>query len=403
MNIISSVITSGIYCKAFQSPAIQKIALGLTASQLGKRLFSYADSEKESSFFKRAVCKIAGLSLIGGGLFGIYEGGGFLYGASKSQLSGAFLFSEKSSNSFPKNLNLEDFLPASELPLFKHHVLSTYDNICRPGQQILFLASTGVRVGLNILKVHFQGASCLTKKLISHPLHICEAIESASKVGTINELIINTHGDSNGMVFSEENLRAFDPIPKNCFDGLAKDARITLLSCSAAQESGTWRPNIAQWLSWFSGKEVIAPTQPVGWLTLIDKGRGNPFEVRLMDSGDTRVDSTKHVFPTDYFPGPMALFGALSAYQTLRMGATIVQGSGMLAEWLTEKTSYPVRRVAETVGLYNPTISNALYQGLTGSSKLVAEVGKTTHSILDKTVELVASVVKKIFVRTPLA
>lgn len=121
-------------------------------------------------------------------------------------------------------------------------------------------------------------------KIIRQPHNICKEITAASKIGSIKSLIIHAHGDPNIIRLSKNKFIVQDPqqwevlrganseidnpdiltelfeIDKSCFDGLATDATISLISCN----TGKYQTSIASTISKLSKRDVWAPREQAG-------------------------------------------------------------------------------------------------------------------------------------------
>lgn len=291
-NIITNTLFSApIYWGFAQLPHIQKISLGLMVLSYGKQLAW--DYDPAISRKRKVMHWIAGGTLIAGAMASMIYGGYYLYLLSQRvPLSRSMVFGQNpgiASEKDPYEKAYEWHYQQSERkgPIEK---LISSSSVCK--EKILYLVSSeesDQNGALNPLKewerfFNLKGSlpyclrqySDLIYKSIRHPLQICEQIQAA-KEQKIQDLFIETHGNRFALGLSKSSLfKVFDVLPQNCFDGLASNARIFLVSCRNA-ENGYWQPNIAQWISWISNRQVIASSDSVG----------NRYALNLLDN---RVD-----------------------------------------------------------------------------------------------------------------
>lgn len=402
MSSICTFVSMALYNRFSQSPAIQKLAAGVGCLSQGKRLLCDPDPSPAPSLIRKIGRKAAGLALLAGGLAGLYYGGKPLVTASTDDLKAAFLFGQNSAPSIQEDRYEQVFKKQTEVLYLGASPDADYNGALDP--------STSYS-----LPTCLDAISKLKYKTIHHPLQICEEIQSASETGSVQDLVIGAHGSIRTMALSPTSIfKVFDPLPANCFDGLAPTARIFLQSCSTGAHS-LWRPNVAEWMSWISGKEVIAASAVIfsssgqcginpsnGRLDIRLKGP-DPAEmaensVFFFSSGD--VDHTTH-FNTSASWAETALFsvkmvaptilGAMTTWQGMRFGATVLQGSGAAAEWLIDKSAAPTKRLSERIGLYNPDAAQILYTTTKRTSQILNATGKAAHQGMDKLLQPVSN------------
>lgn len=265
-----SLFSIPVYWGIAQLPSIQKISVGLTALSYGKQLVW--DYDPSISRKWKVLRWMAGGALIVGAVASMVNESTTLFNLSRSEgLSGATVFGENpgvSAEKDPYESAYEGYYEKST-PI---EGLMSQSPVCK--ERVLYLAAsaeTDHNGAINpFLYLGFPNyfhaivPHCLHKfsdvvyKTICHPLQICERIQSATKEGPIQDLFIHAHGSPYAMSLSTSStFKVFDLLPQDCFDGLASKARIFLISCSTGAD-GLWQPNIAQWISWISNREVIA-------------------------------------------------------------------------------------------------------------------------------------------------
>jgi hypothetical protein len=95
------------------------------------------------------------------------------------------------------------------------------------------------------------------------------------------------------------------------------------------------------------------------------------------------------------------ILGALATWQMMRIGATILQRGGAAAEWLVDESAAPTRRIAETIGLYNPDAAEILYTGAKVASQIPKVTGKAAHIGMDKLAQSVVDLGSWVFSKRP--
>jgi len=286
--ISRSLFSTPIYWGIAQLPAIQNISLGLTALSYGKQLVW--DYDPSISRKWKVLRWMAGGALIVGAVASLVNESTTLFNLSRSEgLSGATVFGENpgiSAEKDPYESAYEGYYEKST-PI---EGLMSQNPVCK--EQALYLAASAETdhngaidpfLYLGFPNFHTIVPHCLHKfsdviyKTIRHPLQICERIQSAAKEGPIQDLFISAHGAPYAMSLSTSStFKVFDLLPQDCFDGLASKARIFLISCSTGAD-GLWQPNIAQWISWISNREVIAPDIPFTTASCFIRVMGYPW------------------------------------------------------------------------------------------------------------------------------
>ena len=115
------------------------------------------------------------------------------------------------------------------------------------------------------------------------------------------------------------------------------------------------------------------------------------------------IDSTKR-FNTSTALGEKGLFfiklvtpavvGALVTWQIIRLGATVLQGSGRATEWVVDKSAAPIKRLAEKSRFYNPNIAHVLYTATKRTGQMLNIAGKTLHQSMDMLIQSSLNVCK---------
>lgn len=426
MSSICNFVSTAIYNRFSQSPAIQKLAAGVGCLSQGKHLLCDPDSSPAPSLIRKIGRKAAGVALLAGGLAGLYYGGQTLATASIDNLKSAFLFGQSPIASMQKEDSMNE--PSTEILYLVASADSDPGGALNPSipNFIPDRLEERIRLGYDALPSCLNAITKLEYKVIQHPLQICEKIRSTAKKASVQELIIAAHGTSEEIAFSRMvNFKIFDLLPSNCFDGLSSKARIFLQSCSTGKNM-EWLPNIAEWISWISGREVVAPSEDVdgtlGQCSLNQEGRldiklvGVKREVERIiydsstvifrDKPAVAVDYTQH-FNTTASWSAKAFFsmklviptvlGTMATWQTMRFGATVLQGSGAAAEWLVDRSAAPTKRLAERVGLYNPDAAQILYATTKGTSQILNATGKAAHQAMDKLIQPVSNLGSWVF------
>lgn len=418
MSPLYNFISTAVYNRISQSPELQMVSVGIQFLHQGKQLLCGPDLSSQPSVMKKIGQKTAGVALLAGGLAGVYYGSMPLLQASVNQLKSMFLFGQP-----PAQPIEDDYEQHFKRNSFSKNYINAECRYRRPSihqaksieTEVLYLAAgseadnNGALNPLNFvnLPLCLNEISKLKYKTIHHPLQICEEIHEQSKSGLVQNLVINAHGNMVKMKFSPTSmLQVFDKFPLNCFDGLSPTARIFLKSCKTGKNS-LWQPNIAEWISWNSERTVIASSESTvsgrSWIAndqLHISLESSPINCDDNDleaeSCFSLVDYTAH-FNTSARLTEQALFsikliaptvlGAVTTWQTMRFGATLLQGGGAAAEWLVDRSAAPTRKLAEKVGVYNPLAAQTLYTTAKVTSKILNSTGKTVHQGMDKLME----------------
>ncbi len=264
-----SLFSIPVYWGIAQLPSIQIISLGLTVISYGKQLVW--DYDPTISRKWKVLRWMAGGALIVGAVASLIYGSTNLINLSRGAgLRRAIFFGENpgiSAEKDPYESAYEGYYEKTT-PI---EGLMSQNPVCK--ERILYLAASA-EVDHNGATDPFQSFGdenfdktvphCIRKfsdvvyKTIRHPLQICERIQSAAKEGPIQDLFIHAHGNPYTMGLSKSSrFKVFDLLPQDCFDGLASNARIFINSCRTGA-NGLSQPNIAQWISWISNREVIA-------------------------------------------------------------------------------------------------------------------------------------------------
>ena len=156
---------------------------------------------------------------------------------------------------------------------FENHIL----NLCKdnPKQKFLYLSMEAdhepfalkpenKKDVLEKISNHYD----LKFKVVTSYAEMCKEIEEASILGEIVHLIIDGHGNREGIAISDKewiylypgyvDYRDFD-----CFKDLSSSTKITLLTCRTGQpnKQGNLNDNIANLIAKKTGKEVISPIE----------------------------------------------------------------------------------------------------------------------------------------------
>jgi len=431
MSSICNFVSGAIYNRFSQSPEIQKISIGLGCLRKGKGLLCDPDSSPAPSLIWSIARKTAGVALLAGGLTGLYYVSKPLIAASTDDLKEMFLFGQSPSDTIEQD------------PYEQAFKLQTNENRA----EVLYL-SVGKNADHNGAFNPLRASSFATRlskiskliyKTFQHPLQICEIIQSASRTRLISDLVISAHGGVSKIdTDTKSTFRIYDLLPANCFAGLSSKARIVLDSCLTGSES-VWQPNIAEWISWISGKEVIAPSGIItNWISQCfinpDTGRldfgfcsgpiqkdRKPGKVGPLDptskeyrAMEKNVSLCLDVNRDDYFVADYTkrfnvssswtenylfsikmiaptILGAAATWQTMRLGASVLQGSGAAAGWIVDKSAAPIKRLAERTGFYSPEAGQILYTTTKGASQILNAAGKTMHQGMDKLIQPVSN------------
>lgn len=137
-----------------------------------------------------------------------------------------------------------------------HHVESVLYNKRR--------GTLGSEVNLKKLDISHD----IRYKVINDAKQICNEIAKASQTGDLKTVIIQAHGNANGITFSKDSKNnlyvnkhgKLIGIDGDCFSGLHKDATITLDSC----KTGSTANGIASAISKMSKRGVWAPQSTIG-------------------------------------------------------------------------------------------------------------------------------------------
>lgn len=93
-------------------------------------------------------------------------------------------------------------------------------------------------------------------KVIDHPQHLCNEIQSAVQIGNLTTLVLHAHGNWGSLHLNEQRngLSVLQPLPDGCFANVPENVRIILISCATAS---SFPPlSFAQWLAWTANKTV---------------------------------------------------------------------------------------------------------------------------------------------------
>lgn len=223
---------------------------------------------------------------------------------------------------------------------------------------------------------------------ISSMEQICQEIRS---VPTIKDVVLGFHGAYNAMqITATSHFWVFNQILSGCFDSLPPDGRIFLQSCSTGEHSFRG-PNIGEWLSWISGREVIAPSDLISPYAAKCMKEGGRLNIEFWDRSNTTL-LTQH-FNTATSAPEMLLFGlktassslmgAMVVWQTMRVAASLMQGSGAAAGWVVDTYAPQMKRIAESTGAYNPKVAEILYAAAKAPFGILKQAGSLIHRDMD--------------------
>lgn len=377
MSSIGRFAWTALYGRFAQSPAIQTLATGVGCLSQGKRLLCDTDSSSPPSLMRKIGRTVLGLTLLTGGTIALYNGGEALLTASTNNLRSAFLFGEK-----PRPPIEED----------------DYDLTFKRRDNVLYLAAPSDAdhngsidpSDYESLVRRLDKITSLKYKVIRHPLQICEEIQSASKVRLLEALFLHAHGNMDTMRFSPTSLfKVFDLLPSRCFKWMSS-ARIFLQSCKTGQNS-LWKPNLAQWISWISGLEVIASSKSISqantqcWLdenNLLDMRFWNDLDISTVRFNTSTIWAEKAAFLAKM--GLSAVFGAFTSWQ---LGSAALQGSGAVLGLLANYGATPTKILAQATGLYTPGRAQLLYGATKGMSQILATAGKVMQQAMNRLID----------------
>jgi hypothetical protein len=394
-SFLGALASRTIYSRISQSPDIQKISIGCSIiSQIGFRALQAGigfDNHVRDNLvnFTGAIVAIS-------------------YGSMTSLAIALEEYSRRTWKWMPSYLKRE--LIFGQPPTMPSEKITDYESIFKRifnqsisqngNRELLYLmAHSDTDLGASFVPSKDSGPlSCLNKicdltyKTIEHPLHICKEIALASSKNPVQDIAIGGHGSNAAVLLSPISLfRVFDWLPSNCFDGLSHKARIFLEACSTGEEV-FWRPNLAQWISWLSGREVVAASDVASRYATdyFINPDDNRLSIRIanLEGGDktrhfhisgswmeTASFHMKLIIPT--------ILGAINCWQMARVGATLVQGSGILVEYFADKSVAPARKAAEKAGLYHPLTGKMLHTATKQTGKVLNVTGRGIHQGMD--------------------
>ena len=243
----------------------------------------------------------------------------------------------------------------------------------------------------------FRSVDQFAYKQITHPQHICDKIQALTSTNKkIFSLVINAHASSRTMEFTDTTmLQTFDPLPAGCFEGLSQRARIILIACEAGLRSG-FRPSLAEWLSWISGRKVVASGCGVDdvHMKISYNESLQHLDMRFQDP-NTTADCTVEYDVTGSWTARTGylsraslsgLRGVFTAWQMARLSATLLQVSGTAIQIGTRLSAPYVREVASSTGLYNPLLADICYFGSIATGKILSSAGETIHNSMNQVV-----------------
>jgi hypothetical protein len=400
-SIISSMGTLAstlVHNKSMQSPEIQAASVTIGCLRLAKHSLSDPDPSNNQSSVKKVASKVIGVTcriaeVIGCCAIAIELGAKVeaLFREVPVSLGGVDPYESAFKRAFEKRISKTGI----EVLYLVGSSTADPDGAFDPiGQRGRFLYEI---IAERTLAMCLHQTTDLTYKVIEHPLQMCKEIALASSKNPVQELVLGMHGFRHEMVFNIpfSSFRVFDWLPSNCFDGLSRNARIFLQSCSTGGRS-FWKPNMAEWMSWLSGREVVAPSSELSnTCRCLINSTNNQLDIKLTYSppnewGATDITEHFHVsaswMETASFHMKFTLstiLGIISCWQAVRAGATLVQGSGMVVECLVDKSAAPITKVAKKVGLYHQPIAQTLYTVTKQTGKILNVVGSGTHQGMD--------------------
>lgn len=343
-----------VYNKFSSNPDVQKMSIGLSCLYKAKN-WLYSNEPDSISRKERVFQKIVGVGLGVAGLACICYGLSSLIASSPIQNSRL----EKTTDIY------ESKFPDCRADAGDRNIL------------LLTARSTVDHVGAFDPTRSFSLNNCfcklgnLTQKVISTPLEICTTIAEASKEKPLDSLVIGAHGDPARMLLSpNQEFRVFDLLPANCFKGLSSTANIILASCSVgAQRFLT--PNLAEWMSWISGKPVISPSlvsdarlqtcfAENGMIKMnfsdvfrMSENGVDSYGIRDVTKQTNVLESGSQVFRFGvhmFFP---TVFKIMILWNGAYLGGKLIQGVGFLGESAVKKVrNYQPYAADITIGLF---------------------------------------------------
>lgn len=269
-----------------QAPVIQ--AIGLGSFLLRNGLHTGCRAFKDDAALANRVLKGAlGILLSGAGGYLFREGAVPIWNAGFERSYSAF---------FPTNKEPE---PRKELHPFEESLAQRFGdsflhlNMTDPLPKLLWLTaehdyngaldpSTSTSQYYAWRRIHnlLENRMDIKYQVIASPKQMCEAVQSALKIGDLVTLVLDGHGNNGAFTFSKNiRMNILKPLPDDCFAGMRQDAKIMLSSCYGG--SRLVPLNIAEWISWISGKTVYAPRH----VTAIDQ-----TELKVLDHGELIMD-----------------------------------------------------------------------------------------------------------------
>ncbi len=380
-------------------PSTQAIGIGVYAFRQGVLLLRKVELIDESIIKREALRKLVGVVLLVGGTVSIYFGSGNIIKASTNHRIARFVFREMQDQITEKDSNDVDI----------------YQKMCHgyDPQQILFL-SVGNEVDYNqsfdptLQYSSFRQISRFVGvryRVIYNAFQICREIKNALEKSSFHlGVILGAHGNPRTMRWGLQTaFSVFDFLPSDCFSGLNEKAKIYLDSCNTGKNLVVF-PNMAEWISWVSGREVVAATCSVASIKIITNRtesqqrlflNNGELDIRFLAGGPDSMDCTA-VFNTSTVWTEKAIFfvkvansalvGSIITWQAMRLSATVLKGSGAAAVWFVDKSAPPIKKIAECTGCYNPTLANALYLTTRVAGKIINATGSAVHKGMDNTI-----------------
>lgn len=402
------LVSSGVHNRVCQNLEIQQCAVGVICLRKGWQWACGSDPSLPSSPVIKIGRKVAGIALLLGGLAGLYSGASPLIAAQTNGLQEIFMFGQN-----PVPIILPDTYEE------EFNASPSYVNHSSPDLLYLAASSEADHNGaFNPLRPSslprcLSEISALRYKVIQHPFQICEEIALAG--GSVKDLVIGGHGDEGAVTLSStSSFQIFDVLPADCFAGLSNEARIFLDSCSTGKNS-PWRPNVAEWLSAISGREVRAPAIDVKskQVTCSIESSAGRVDIRFLDEHQkfffgslgiflARFDHTQSFNVSSSFQDSAsfnlkmavtAILGVVVAWQTMRVGAAVLQVGGAAGEWAVDRSLAPVKLVCGKIGLCDPIGAKLLHMAAKGPSRVLNIAGKTVHQGMEMALSFAVSAV----------
>ncbi len=380
----------------FEAP--QAIGAGVCLIRHGVILLKRGRSTDEGLIADGRARKLAAVALLIGGTVSMCFGAEYFVKTSRDALVARFFVDNQ--NSVEGQEDLTGFDLYEEIATREEEF----------PQSLLFL-SVGHQCDFNGAQNPMNMGSAFRKlsdvlgvryRVIFDRFQICSEIQKASMTSSLEAgLVLGGHGNSHMMRLSlTKAFVIFDFLPRDCFKGLSENARIFIKSCNTGKNSWLF-PNFAEWLSWTSGREVVAATcriNSIEVLTTRAQYREQVFEnnthldIRLLrrQSDCTAFFNTSTVWTEKavFFVkvANIAVVEAILTWQALRLSASVLKGSGAATLWLVDKSAPPIKKIAQLVGCYDSRLGSVFYHTTKIAGSILNVTGSKVHQGMDNTV-----------------